>query len=123
MQEIKEIQLLEYKQTIDEILYLNKISFSSEYKYESDEDLNSTISYFCDFPHGFRSGMICHVKNGNKFGGFILKTEMVRYLEMEGFNDEQVEREPVFAIADSVEKFVMMLAYPKHGDIIFAESD
>jgi hypothetical protein len=121
MQEIQEKQLIQYKEKIDSILYLNKIPFSSEYKFEPRGEFNSTISYFCDFPHGVRSGMICHVKSRNEFGGFILKTERVKYLETEGFDDEQVIKEPIFAAADSIEGFVLMLAYPKHGDIIFEE--
>ena len=120
---IKEKKLVEYKNRIDYILYLNDIEFDCDYEPSEDPNLNSKLCYYCLIKNRGRAGEVCNQKDTDKFGGIVLKTDFVEYLEKEGFEPYQIEDEGVWMVADSPEIFVTLLAYPFHKELIFDKKD
>jgi hypothetical protein len=117
--QIKEKKLIDYKNEIDYILYINNIDFECDYNFEPNPELNSTLAYHCLIDKRARGGLVCHNKDSNSFGGAVLKTEKVEYLTKEGFSDEQTDKEPVWVKATSPKLFVTMMAFPFHEKLKF----
>jgi len=115
---IKEPLLLKYHNQICECLVENNIEFEAEYQFEPDSKSNSNISYSITAKTIPRYGFI--TVNDNKFCGAICKTEVMRYLDQEGFNDEQINKEPIFALSTSVMGFISMLAIPMIDQLKFS---
>lgn len=118
MLQIKEPELKRRHEQILENLIINKLFPECEYC-EGEDGGNSTVQYLVEINDQPRAGFIC--VNEDKFGGIILKTEKVTYLEKEGFNDEQIQEEPVWVSAPCPMSFICMLAIPLIGQLQFSE--
>lgn len=118
MLEIKEPELKRRHEQVLENLIANKLFPECEYS-EGENGTNSVVHYYIEVNDQPRGGFIC--VNEGKFGGVICKTEKVTYLTKEGFDDEQINEEPVWAIAPCPMSFICMLAIPLIGQLQFSE--
>jgi hypothetical protein len=116
---IQEPALLEAHNAITECFVQNNLPFKAEYQNEPDPNLNSVVHYVIQIDDRPRAGFIAI--NKGVFGGVIFKNEKVEYLQKEGFTDEQVFEEPIFARSPCVLSFVSMLAFPKIKELKFSE--
>jgi hypothetical protein len=116
---IQEPELLSAHNAVAECLVENNLSFEAEYQFEPDPNFNSTVSYALNFDSSVRAGFI--TINKGVFGGVICKNEKVHYLQKEGFADEQIFEEPIFAAAPCPLSFVSILALPKIKELKFSE--
>jgi len=121
---IQEPQLLRYHNEIEHLFSLNNLEFDCEYDYEPNPALNSSVNYYVEINGILRSGFITHVKgktkkSRGKFGGAVIKPEMISYLEREGFSEEHIETKgEIFASAPSPQYFFAMLCIPILKDLI-----
>ena len=120
---IQEPKLLAYYHEVNRLFALNNLPFESEYHLEPDPKFNSSVSYFTEINGVVRGGFILHKKGKGKsrgrFGGVILKGEVVRHLEMEGFTQEQIGSDcPIFASAPTPEVFFCMVCLPILNDLV-----
>lgn len=118
--QIKEPLLEKYHNLVIQCLMENDIPYEAEYSFEPNPSLNSIVSYTIEINDTARSGLI--VVSKGKFGGVICKTEKLNYLEKEGFSEDQIFDEPIFATAPCVMSFICMLALPIIKDLEFTEA-
>lgn len=118
MLEIKEPELKRRHEQVLENLIANKLFPECEYV-EGEDGSNSVVHYYIEVNNQPRGGFIC--VNEGKFGGVILKTEKVTYLKKEGFEDEQINEEPVWAVAPCPMSFICMLAIPLINNLQFSD--
>lgn len=117
--QIKEPELEKYHNIVTQCFEHNDIPYEAEYSFEPNPKLNSVVNYTIEVKKIVRAGMI--VVNKGEFGGVICKGEKLRYLEKEGFTDEQIFEEPIFATAPCVMSFVSLLAIPIINELEFPD--
>ena len=110
MSKIKEPKLQEYKDYIDKILELNNLESKCMYSESTKKDENSMLSYLI----GTKFGIVCHIKDTNKFGGAILKNHILEYHDKEGFSDEFInENVDTYSVVDNIQLFLPVMLYPR----------
>ena len=119
MLEIQEPELKRRHQQVLDALISNNLNPEWEYSFEPDPNFNSSIHYSIEVKGQLRLGFFC--VNKGQFAGAICKTEQVKYLQAEGFSEEQIEEEPIFAAATCPLSFVLLLALPVVNDLQFSE--
>jgi hypothetical protein len=113
---IQEPLLLKFHNQVVECFVENNLSFEAEYHLEPSSSKNSIVSYLVKTNQP-RTGFIC-VSEG-RFGGAVLRTEVVKYLQKEGFSEESVDEEPIWSPAPCIMAFVCMLAVDRVKDLVF----
>lgn len=105
---IQEPLLLKFHNSIVDLFIHNDIAFEASYHHEPKN--KSTVLYSAIDRLGKpRAGFISAAEN--RFDGAVYRDGYVEYLESEGFTEEQLQKEKVFVVADSVELFFSLLLF------------